>query len=355
MTLMLTGCGVETASPDATDKSSANPVTASAAPSSVAADASALPGTEASALATATPETALAPAHSALLLEGGVTEYSGSETQFKIDDEYVPTSFSGAIGEPIGLYLPDTMKRFAAQGGTAWGTADRLNYIRIVKQDTGKAAADTGGSNESAGPGNPSPREEPAIALTLSGQSADLLMYKEYTGYVEDDTGILDMFAIESQEQAYSVAIRTTEDQRSEMLPLFLEMLRSVHYMVKLGPLEAGVFLQEPDVGNDPGKKQAVREVMTALEAIAARDEVLFASTMKSPEAAAGLHHFLENEGTYHFYQMTVMGIPFEDEKWAGIRVEYYWTSPEGYVIDRGFTAALLPDKQGAWKIADLD
>ncbi|WP_222850460.1 hypothetical protein [Paenibacillus tengchongensis] len=343
LAVLLAGCGEENLAQHDSGRSDNDAAhTGSAAPSgetpgisaapAASKTASPAPAAFASSPAPAASAASPAPAHSEALLEGGVSQYSGGETQFKMGDEYVPTSFSGAVDEPVGLYMPDTMSRFTVTGGTAWGTADKQNYIAMVKQ-----AAD------------------PAKAPPVSGQSADLLKYKEYEGSSKDGTATLDQFTIEVQGQAYDVFIRTGDEQRSAMLPLFLEMLRSSQFLVKLGPLEAGVFLEEPDVGNDPGKLQALQEAMDVIQAIADKDYGKFAATMKSAATADNLRHFVDNQGSYHFYKMTVLGIPFKEERWASFQVDYYWTSPDGYVIDRGFTIAMLPDKQGTWKIADID
>lgn len=276
---------------------------------------------------------------SVALLKEDVPEYSGGGRLYMIAGEEVSADFSAHRTLPLGVLMPETMKRFETGGGTAWGTADEQNFIALFAEET----SDDADIKESLNKQN------------LTNWDNELLKYKEYRGnYMDRDTAV-DVFSVEAKGKHYIAEIRTLAAQRENLLPVFVNMLQDVQYMEKKPPIVPGVFVQVPDVGSSAEHKQVLQEVMDCLEAMATKNKEQFTATMSSPETAERLHYFIDNTSAYRFYKLTSHGIPVEGEKWAGFQVDYYLMDEEGYIADRAFMIVLLRDKQGVWKIVDID
>lgn len=269
-----------------------------------------------------------------------VLDYTESGRGYVIKGEVVQASFSADQTLPLGLFMPETMVRFEQDGRTAWGTPDKQNYITLIKLD----GADTAAGDGEFGPGN----------------DLVLLKYKEYLGSKVEESTVkgsqtAEAFKFTAKDQAYRAEIHIQDEQRTTLLPVFIDMLRDVEYMKKQPPITPGVFLTAPDVGSDPGKKQALQETMDCLEAWAAGDKEKFAATMHSPQLNEALQFFLDNKNVYRFYELTLTGIPVEGTKRAGFWVRYTRMTSEGYIVDGGNEISLLKNKQGEWKIASID
>lgn len=275
------------------------------------------------------------PAVKSVALIPAVPDYSESGRGYEIKGEVVQASFSADQTLPLGLFMPETMVRFEQDGRTAWGTPDKQNYIILIKLDAADAAAGDG-------------EFEP-------GNDQQLLKYKEYLGSKVIGGQTAEAFEFTAKEHAYRAELHIQAEQRAALLPVFIDMLRDVEYMEKQPPITPGVFLTAPDVGSDPGKKQALQETMDCLEAWAAGDKEKFAATMHSPQLNEALQFFLDNKNVYHFYELTVLGIPIQGAKRAAFAVSYTRMTSEGYIIDGGNEISLLKNKQGEWKIANID
>ncbi|ETT48315.1 MULTISPECIES: hypothetical protein [unclassified Paenibacillus] len=306
-----------------TDQPSATP---SAVTATIAAPASAVP----------TPSATAAPAaKSVSLIPEEVPEYSGSGSGYELDGVNVQADYSADQTLPLGVFLPETMIRFEQDGRTAWGTADKHNYITLIKLSSAKDV--TGGKHE-------------------PGTDRGLLKFKEYEGSRVEGDRRVEAFIFTAHKDSFQAEIHIQDEQRDKLLPLFTSMLSGMEYMEKQPPIKPGVFFKVPDVGSSPGNKQALQETLDCIAAWAAKDKEKFAATMYSPLLKDNLQSFLlDNKNVYRFNKLTLVGIPIEGTKRAGFYVEFTQMTSEGYITESTYEISLLPNKQGEWKIANID
>lgn len=304
-----------------TDQPSATPAAATA---TIAAPATAVP----------TPSATAVPAVKSVSLIPEVREYSGSGRGYELDGVNVQADYSADQTLPLGVFLPETMVRFEQDGRTAWGTADKHNYITLIKLGSEKAA--TGGKLE-------------------PGTDRGLLKFKEYEGSRVEGDRRVEAFIFTAHKDSYRAEIHIQDEQRDALLPLFTFMLSSIEYMEKQPPIKPGVFFKVPDVGSSPGNKQALQETLDCIAAWASKDKEKFAATMYSPLLNDGLQFLLDNKNVYRFNKLTVVGIPIEGAKRAAFYVEFTQMTSEGYITESTYEISLLPNKQGEWKIANID
>lgn len=309
--------------------SAEQPSSASAATASVADSPS--PAAAAEAVVQTEPPAA----NKSVSLIPAVPEYTESGRGYEIDGVNVQAAFSADHALPLGVFMPETMIRFEQDGRTAWGTPDKRNYITLDKLE----AVDAATGEEEFEPGH----------------DQQLLKYKEYTGSKIEGGQSVEAFTFTAKSQDYRAELHIQAEQRTALLPVFINMLRDVEYLEKKPPIIPGVFLTAPDVGSNPGNKQALQETIDCLEAWAAGDKEKFAATMYSTQVNEALQFFLDNNNVYRFYELTLTGIPVEGTKRAGFGVKYSRMTSEGYIIDGGNEISLLKDKQGEWKIANID
>ncbi|WNS45037.1 hypothetical protein [Paenibacillus sp. MMS20-IR301] len=297
---------------------------------------------------TVTPQPAAAgtasasPAATAAMLPAGsvplipeVEEYSGSGREFEIAGTLVRAGFSADQELPLGLFLPETMIRFGQEGRTAWGTADKLNYITFVHVKGTEAEA-----------------AEPSFK---PGTDQALLKYKEYLGTSSGPGHPVEAFRFIAMGEEYRAELTVTAAERAAILPVLVQMLSQVEHMEKRTPIVPGVFLQEPDVGEDPGNRQALQETMSCIEAWVAKDKDKFAATMHSLGINEALQFLLDGKNVYRINELTLLGIPIEGTKRAGFTVGYEQMTSEGYITKGTYEISLLRNKQGEWKIANID
>ncbi|KWX70012.1 hypothetical protein [Paenibacillus jilunlii] len=310
------------------------------AKASPAQSATALPAAPTTAAPTASPTAESSPlpaAKSASLIQGEVPEYDGSGRSYLITGTELQAKYSADQSLPLAVFMPENMRRFEENGRTAWGTSDKENWISFRALNDGDSAKAGG--------------DQPEIA----GSDTALQQYKEYQGGYSDGNSRVDVFKIQAKGQVYQAEIRTTAEQRKELLPLFVNVLREVQYMKKQPPLVAGVFVQKPDVGKSKESRQMLKEVMNCLEAIVAHDKEKFLSTMQSPETGDYLLFFIENSTAYRFTELTYEGIAAEGTQRATFNVSYRFMTDEGYQADQSYGIYLLRNKQGEWKVANID
>lgn len=325
-----TGCSDEAKQGNSGAGSSA----ATTAQPSVAATAAAASTT--APVTAATPPTATAaPAAKSVKLIPEVLEYSESGIDFMVNGEKIPTSFSADQTLPLGVFLPETMVRYEQDGRTAWGTADKRNYVTFVKLDPAKGAA----GNEELQPGT----------------DPDLLKYKEYAGSKLEGDQRVEAFIFKAKNDTYRAEIHMLEQQADMLLPLFISMVSNVESFVKPPPIQPGIFFKAPDVGNSPGNKQALRETLACIEAWSARDQEKFAATMITPMLDDALQFLLDEKNSYRFDELTLAGIPIEGTDRAGFYISFTRMTSEGYVTEGTYEISLLRNKQGEWKIANID
>lgn len=270
------------------------------------------------------------------LFQAGIPEYDGSGRGYIVGEEQIQSELSAHQTLPLALFLPVTMSRYNINGNTAWGSADKKNYITLIAADDKEDSA--------------------AGKRTMTGQAEALLIYKEYMGNRKDGEETVEVFMLTAKGLDYRAEIHLLPQDQDELLPLFIDMLRQIQYMEKKEPLTGGVFVQEPDTGNSMERKQMLREAMNCLEAIAAKNVEQFKGTLYYPEANGELQRlFIDNKSTYRFTEMTFEGIPAEGTQRANFNVNYTMMTDEGYQSERGFTISLLRNKQGEWKVANID
>ncbi|WP_238651644.1 hypothetical protein [Paenibacillus piscarius] len=306
-------------------------VTAQPSAAATAAAGSTTPAVTAAASPTAT----TAPAAKSVKLIPEVLEYSESGIDYVLDGVNIPTAFSADQTLPLGVFLPETMIRFELDGRTAWGTADKQSYLTFVKLGT---------AEEAAGDGQLEPGTDP-----------NLLKYKEYAGSKQEGDQHVEAFVFQAKDTAYRAEIHIQEQQMDALLPLFLSMVSNVESFVKPPPIQSGIFFKAPDVGNSPGNKQALRETMACIEAWSARDQEKFAATMINQNLEDALQFLLDEKNSYRFNELTVVGIPIEGTKRAGFYISFTRMTSEGYIREGTYEISLLRNKQGEWKIANID
>ncbi|WP_379140077.1 hypothetical protein [Paenibacillus sp. sgz500992] len=157
------------------------------------------------------------------VMQADVPEYSGGGRSYIIEGEEVSADFSSHRTLPLGVLMPETMKRFEAGGVTAWGTADEQNFISLFAEEA---------------------------KLSLTNSDAGLLRYKEYMGNCRTGNATVDVFSVEAKGKRYIAEIHTMAEQREHLLPVFVNILKDLQYMEKKTPIVPGVFVQIPDVGN---------------------------------------------------------------------------------------------------------
>ncbi|WP_410511068.1 hypothetical protein PaeBR_13195 [Paenibacillus sp. BR2-3] len=160
-------------------------------------------------------------AKSVRLFEEDITDYDGSGRFYIVDGNELDTEF---LVLPLGLFMPDTMMRFDWNGGTAWGTEDKRNYITLISTP---ASADL---------------------PTITGANESLTKYKEYMGSFRDGDGTVDLFSFVAKGKPYLAEVRTSADAREQMLPLFTDMISDIQVLEKREPLIGGVFVKVPEI-----------------------------------------------------------------------------------------------------------
>ncbi|WP_379127011.1 hypothetical protein [Paenibacillus sp. sgz500958] len=274
---------------------------------------------------TATPQ-----AKSLSLIGQEIPVYDGSGRGFTVAGKEENADFRSHKELPLGLFIPESLMRMELNGSTAWGLDDKRNYITLLDAD------------KSADPSK------------ITGKDSSLSKYREYSGFFADGEGRVDIFKFQVNEHAYLAEIRTTADLREEMLPLFTTMLANIQYMEKREPLIAGVFIQDPKVGNSREEQQSLKVAMLCLKAIAAKDMDQFNSTLYAPGAANNMSYWVDNTNTYRFIKLTSAFNP-ENPKRVIYYVEYEFMNAEGYYRVNSIGMPVLLNKQGEWKVADLD
>ncbi|WP_405113566.1 hypothetical protein MHH28_07520 [Paenibacillus sp. FSL K6-1217] len=312
------------------DASGAGSTAAAAQPS----EAATVPGDSTASPASAVPQpTATAtPAPQSATLIPEVRDYSESGIDYVVDGVKIPTAFSADQRLPLGVFLPESMVRYEQEGRTAWGTADKRNYITFVK--LGLAARDE--------------NLEP-------GMDPKLLKYKEYTGSKREGDQRVEVFVFKAKDVTYQAEIHMLEQQADALLPIFISMVSNVESFVKPPPIKPGIFFKAPDVGTSQGNKQALRETMDCIEAWSTRDQEKFAATMITPKLEDALQFLLDEKNSYQFNELTMVGIPIEGTKRAGFYISFTRMTSEGYIRDGTYEISLLKNKQGEWKIANID
>ncbi|MCL6605336.1 MAG: hypothetical protein K6T94_20940 [Paenibacillus sp.] len=259
-----------------------------------------------------------------------IPDFDGSRRGYIVDGHELQTEFLVHKILPLGLFMPETMLRFDLNGETAWGTEDKQNYITIV------SANDT--------------TQLPAI----TGENPTLSKYKEYMGNYRDGEGTVDVFSFVAKEQSYRALIRTNADQRAYLLPLFRDMMGNLQYLEKKAPLVGGVFVKEPNMEDLKDKKQILTEVMRCLEALVSKDKEKFNSTLYYTGEGDRLQYWIDNKNTFRFNELIYEQQP-KDSKRVMFYVNYEQMTSEGYYSERTVSIPLLRNKQGEWKVADID
>lgn len=281
------------------------------------------------------PSATAAPAAKSVRLIPEIPDYSESGREYEVDGVNIHTAFSADQSLPLGVFLPESMIRYEQDGRTAWGTADKRNYLTFVKLEPATNAAD----DEKLEPGT----------------DPNLLKYKEYAGSKREGDHRVEAFVFQAKDTAYRAEIHMLEQQTDALLPLFTSMVSCVESFVKPPPIQPGIFFKAPDVGDSPGNKQALRETMACIEAWSARDQEKFAATMLTPKLDNGLQFLLDEKNSYRFDELTLAGIPIEGTKRAGFYISFSRMTSEGYIRDGTYEISLLKNKQGEWKIANID
>ncbi|ASA21789.1 hypothetical protein B9T62_14020 [Paenibacillus donghaensis] len=324
LTVISSGCG------SAKDNASVL-TTAQVSPSPVV---TASPAPSVAPTASPTPAPAEPAAKSVSLFQSEVPVYDGMGISYVVNDEQLDTEFKVHQTLPLAVFMPVTMERFEREQGTAWGTADKQNYLILY------AASD-----------------KSADQPTELGSNPVLAKYKEYIGSYSVAGRTVELFAFKAQGKDYTAEISTTPDQQETLFPVFRDMLSYVQYMEKLPPLKAGITAKTPDVGNSSENKQILQELMKCLGAIVAKDKQQFNETMYSDRVAEGLAYHIDNNAIYRFTRITFNESvdSATNKKRVSFNVEFERMTEEGYFSEQSLGIPLLKNKQGVWKIADMD
>ncbi|MDQ0194255.1 hypothetical protein [Paenibacillus wynnii] len=269
-------------------------------------------------------------AKSVSLFEEQIPDFDGSGRGYIVDGNELQTEFLVHKILPLGLFMPETMLRFDLNGGTAWGSEDKQNYITIV-----------GATDATRLP-------------TITGEDPTLSKYKEYLGNYVDGEGTIDVFSFVAKGQSYRALIRTNADQRAYLRPLFMDMIRDIHYLEKRAALVAGVFVKEPEMEDLKEKKQILTEVMRCLEALVSKDKEKFNSTLYYTGEGDRLQYWIDNNNIFRFNEL-IYEKQANDSKRVMFYVNYEQMTSEGYYSERTVSIPLLRNKQGEWKVADID
>jgi len=264
------------------------------------------------------------------LIPQAITDYDGSGRGFIVDGNEVKTEFRAHKELPLGLFVPETMLRLDINEAAGWGTADKRNYLTLV----------------SAG--------KTTDLSKISGVDPALAKYREYAGSFADGDGTVDVFEFSAKGQAYLAEIRTIPGTRERMRPLFTDMIGNIQSMVKREPLVGGVFIQRKPAVSSKKDQQALQVALRCLKAIAEKDIKTFNSTLYSTQAAEGLSYWVDNDTTFRFVGLSYEGQP-QDSRRRIFIVEYKTMTPEGYFSIRSAGMPLLLNKQGEWRVADID
>ncbi|KWX87287.1 hypothetical protein AMQ83_14005, partial [Paenibacillus riograndensis] len=101
--------------------------------------------------------------------------------------------------------------------------------------------------------------------------------------------------------------------------------------------------------------RQMVQGVLTCVEAIGANGKEKFLGKMHSHEIGEYLLFLVENSKAYRFRELTYEGIAAEGTERATFNVSYQFKTDEGYQADQNYGIYLLRNKQGEWKVANID
>ncbi|MBY9082102.1 hypothetical protein KIH86_16165 [Paenibacillus sp. HN-1] len=269
---------------------------------------------------------ALPAASKSVFSDGKVPDYNGSGRGYTIDGSDVNAKLLSDSLTPIAVFVPETMAEFQMGKSKAWGTPDHRNYVVFH-------------------PGG--------LTVRTEEREPVLLLYKEYKGTVKDGNTSADYFAFSVHGKPYTAEVRLTLAEREALLPLFTQMVGSAQYLEKRQLPEPGVYVARPKLSGE-GQKQMVDAVMDCLKGWAGNDRKLFNSAMYSPETADYFSYLFSPDVKFRFSSLTYEGQP-KDTKRVDFLLEYQAMHDNGYLSEGIYTISLLKNKQGEWKVAQID
>lgn len=312
-----------------TSKNSAASVPVST-PDSLTAPSSPIPSslvTPAAKSAVPTPVRSFAAAASkSIFTDGKVPDYDGSGRSYVVDGDDVNAKLLSDSLTPLAVFVPETMVEFKQGNSKAWGTPDQRNYLVFH-------------------PGS--------LTVTANEHEPDLLPYKEYKGTARDGDSSADYFTFTVHNKLYTAEIRLTRGEGDKWHLLFTQMIGSAQYLEKRQLPEPGMYVTRPTLSGE-GQKQMVDTVMDCLKGWAANDREMFNSSMYSPETADYFGYLFSPDVKYRFNTLTYEGQP-KGTKRVDFVLEYQVIHDNGYLSEGINTISLLENKQGEWKVAQID
>lgn len=267
-----------------------------------------------------------AAASKSIFTDGKVPDYDGSGRGYIIDGGDVNAKLLSDSLTPIAVFVPETMVEFTLGSSKAWGTPDQRNYLIFH-------------------PGS--------LTVHANEQEPDLLPYIEYKGTTRDSETSADYFAFTVHGKPYTAEVRLTVGERDKWLLLFTQMVGSAQYLEKRQLPEPGVYVTRPTLSGE-GQKQMIDTILDCLKGWAANDRELFNSSMYSPETADYFSYLFSPDVKYRFNSLTYEGQP-KNTKRVDFLLEYQAIHDNGYLSEGTYLISLLKNKQGEWKVAQID
>ncbi|MNP20254.1 hypothetical protein D3C76_1128190 [compost metagenome] len=142
------------------------------------------------------------------------------------------------------------------------------------------------------------------------------------------------------------------EEDKQTILPIFLDVLRSIHYLPNSNSFEPGVTFDFP-AGTDNDEEEVIQLVKKNIEAMVNKDKAVFRSTLEHPDADY-FDFLIDTQRKYRFTELEMIE-PFDPStgrKNIHIRFEFL---EDGLVEQYRYIFTSLKDKDGSWKIASID
>ncbi|OAB43788.1 hypothetical protein PGLA_08400 [Paenibacillus glacialis] len=261
------------------------------------------------------------------VLPYGISYYQGDEHMDGIGETNKPANFKRHPYIPYGFYIYESMEEYKLEDGTEWGMDNQRSLFSLFDKEQ--------------------------ISVEPNFMNPSLTKYKEYIGSDKDEYGsYYDFFGFHDRGRDLVVRTHYFEEDKNRSLPMFLDVLRSIHYISDPKAFRSGIDFDFP-AGTDSDEEEVIKLVKKNVEAMVSKDKAVFRSTLTSSDVNY-LDFLIDTPIKYRFTKLEMIE-PYDDSTGRrNIRIRYDYLE-DGIVKQSGNIFTSLKGKDGKWKIANID
>jgi hypothetical protein len=261
------------------------------------------------------------------ILPEEITYYEGAEHMDVIGVTGKPANFKRDRNLPYGFYIFETMEEYVLEDGTEWGMDKQKSLFSLFKKEQ--------------------------VPFESNYTNPLLSKYKEYAGTEKNETGsYYDFFNINDRGHELVIRLHYFEEDIETTLPMFLDIISNIKYIPDPKAFQPGVDFEFPK-GVDEDEEAIIQLVKKNIEAIVNKDKAAFMATLE-PQAYDYLGFLIDTKRQYRFTKLVIIE-PSDDSNWRrGINISFDYLE-EDMVKQSGHTFTSRKDKDGKWKIANID